>query len=70
MVNNQQVLIIKVELSEDYLRGRVVSNTTSPRFHTPTTSAFAPDTLLVSNAEFFDQSEAGPPFFRTRIPQP
>lgn len=70
VVNNQEELIVEVLLSGDYLEGRVVSNTTSPRFHTPTTVSLAGGRLLVSNAEFFDQSEAGPPYYVTSIPRP
>ena len=69
-VDNQNELIVKVKLSGDYLQGRVVSNTTSPEFHTPTTVSIAGGRLLVANAEFFDQSEAGPPYYVVSIPKP
>lgn len=69
-VDNQNELIVKVRLSGDYLEGRVVSNTTSPEFHTPTTVSIAGGRLLVANAEFFDQSEAGPPYYVVSIPRP
>ena len=69
-VDNQNELIVKVRLSGDYLSGTVVSNTTTPRFHTPTTVSIAGGRLLVSNAEFFDQSEPGPPYYVVSIPRP
>ena len=70
VVDNQNELIVKVRLSGNYLEGRVVSNTTSPEFHTPTTVSIAGGRLLVANAEFFDQSEAGPPYYVVSIPKP
>ena len=70
VVDNQNELIVEVRLSGDYLEGRVVSNTTSPEFHTPTTVSIAGGRLLVANAEFFDQSEAGPPYYVVSIPKP
>jgi Cu-Zn family superoxide dismutase len=70
VVDNQNELIVEVLLSGDYLEGKVRSNTTSPRFHTPTTISLVGGRLLVSNAEFFDQSEAGPPYFVVSIPRP
>jgi outer membrane protein assembly factor BamB len=70
VVNNQDELIIEVRLSGDYLGGRVVGNTTTLEFHTPTTASLARGRLLVANAEFFDQSEPGPPFYVVSIPRP
>jgi sugar lactone lactonase YvrE len=70
VVNNQDELIVEVLLSGDYLGGRVVGNTTTPEFHTPTTVSLAGSRLLVANAEFFDQSEPGPPFYVVSIPRP
>lgn len=70
-VDNGGERVLKVKLSPDYLEGRIESATTSPEFHTPTTLSKAPgNRLLVSNAEFFDASEAGPPYFVTSIPRP
>lgn len=70
-VDNGGERINKLRLSGDYLRARIESSTTSPDFHTPTTISFAPgNRLLVSNAEFFDQSEPGPPYFVVSIPRP
>lgn len=70
VVNNQDELIVEVLLSGDYLGGQVVGNTTTPKFHTPTTASLAGSRLLVANAEFFDQSEPGPPFYVVSIPRP
>ena len=70
VVDNQNELIVEVRLSGNFLEGRVVSNTTSPEFHTPTTVSIAGGRLLVANAEFFDQSEAGPPYYVVSIPKP
>ena len=70
VVDNRNELIVEVRLSGDYLEGRVVSNTTSPEFHTPTTVSIAGGRLLVANAEFFDQSEPGPPYYVVSIPRP
>lgn len=70
VVNNQDELIVEVLLSSDYVEGWVVGNTTTPEFHTPTTASLAGGRLLVANAEFFDQSEPGPPFFVVSIPRP
>ncbi|MBA2693275.1 MAG: hypothetical protein H0U65_12420 [Rubrobacter sp.] len=70
-VDNGGERVLKIRLSPDYLEGRIESATTSERFHTPTTLSKAPgNRLLVSNAEFFDASEAGPPYFVTSIPRP
>lgn len=72
VVNNMAETISKIEMSDDFLTGKVVSETTSPRFHTPTTIAYVAETkqLLVANAEFFDPTEAGPPFYVVAIPLP
>ena len=70
VVDNQNELIVEVRLSGDYSSGEVVGNTTSPEFHTPTTVSVAGGRLLVANAEFFDQSEAGPPYYVVSIPRP
>lgn len=70
VVNNRDELIVEVRLSGRYLRGRVAGKTTTPEFHTPTTASLARDRLLVANAEFFDQSEPGPPFYVVSIPRP
>lgn len=68
--NNVDEEIIKLRLSNDYLRAEVLSNTTSDEFHTPTAVALAPKgRLLVANAEFFDP-EPQTPFFVTSIKRP
>ncbi len=70
-VNNMDDLIYKLELSPNYLKAEVLSRTTSSEFHTPTAASLAPDNrLLVANAEFFDTSEPGPPFYVTRVRRP
>lgn len=72
VVNNAAETISKIDMSDDYSAGTVVGETTSPRFHTPTTISYVPSTdqLLVANAEFFDPSEPGAPYFVTAIPAP
>lgn len=63
--------VLKIALDDEYLSGTLESATTSPRFHTPTSASLAPEgRLLVSNAELFDPTEPGPPFFVTSIPRP
>ncbi len=63
--------IVKLRLSSDYLEAELLSETTNEEFRTPTSASLAPgNRLLVNNAEFFDQSEAGPPYFVTSIPRP
>lgn len=70
-VDNMDDEIIKLRLSDNYTRARVLSNTTSDEFHTPTAAALAPNgRLLQANAEFFDTSEPGPPYYVTSIPRP
>lgn len=70
VANNKNELVVKVKLSRDYLRGRVVSTTTSPEFNTPTSVSIAGGRLLVLNAKFFDQSDPGPPYYVVSIPKP
>ena len=52
VVRNQQQLIVKVELAEDFSSGTVVSSTTDPSFAYPTTIARAMKRLLVVNSQF------------------
>ncbi|MBD2778526.1 SMP-30/gluconolactonase/LRE family protein [Iningainema tapete] len=52
VVRNQQQLIVKVKLSKDFTRGKVVSSTTDPSFARPTTIAQAGERLLVVNSQF------------------
>lgn len=70
-VDNNRERINEVRLSESYLKAEIVSRTTSPEFRTPTDVSPIPGgRLLVNNAEFFDASEPGPPFFVTSIERP
>ncbi len=58
VVRNQNELIVKVQLSEDFSRGTVISSTTEPSFAYPTTIAQARKRLLVVNSQF-DKRGAG-----------
>lgn len=58
VVRNQNELIVKVQLSEDFSRGSVISSTTDPSFAYPTTIAQARKRLLVVNSQF-DKRGAG-----------
>ncbi len=49
VVEQQRQRIAEIRLSNHYDHGRVVSRTTSPRFHCPSGVALAGDRLLVSN---------------------
>ncbi len=61
--------IAEIRLSNRYREGRVVSQTTSPRFQTPTTAAIAGDRLLVVNSQFFSDPPK-PPWTVVSIPLP
>ena len=50
-------LVAKLRLDSRYDRGRLLSETTDPTFHGPTTAAIAGDRLLVVNSQFM----GGPP---------
>jgi len=52
VVRNQQELIVKVRMSDNFLRGRVISSTTDPSFAFPTTIAAAQGRFLVVNSQF------------------
>lgn len=73
VVRNQQQLIVKVQLEEDFSRGIVVSSTTDPSFAYPTTIAQAKNRLLVVNSQF---NRRGPglspdlPFTVSSVPIP
>ena len=58
VVRNQNELIVKVQLSEDFSRGTVVSSTSDPSFAYPTTIAQVRKRLLVVNSQF-DKRGAG-----------
>jgi DNA-binding beta-propeller fold protein YncE len=73
VVRNQQELIVKVRMAEDFSRGTVVSSTTDPSFAFPTTIARAKGRLLVVNSQF---DKRGPgltpelPFTVSSVPIP
>ena len=52
VVRNSNGLIVKVQMSGDFSRGRVVSSTGDPSLHFPTTAARANGRLLVVNSQF------------------
>jgi DNA-binding beta-propeller fold protein YncE len=58
VVRNRQELLVKVRLSKDFSRGRVISTTTDESFAFPTTIAQAQSRLLVVNSQF-DRRGAG-----------
>jgi sugar lactone lactonase YvrE len=62
-------LVAKLHLDEDYRRGRLLSETTDPTFHGPTTAAIAGDRLLVVNSQFTGGAPA-PPWTVSSIPLP
>ena len=45
-------LVAKLRLNAGYTRGRLLSETTDPTFHGPTSAAIAGDRLLVVNSQF------------------
>jgi Cu-Zn family superoxide dismutase len=53
--------IVKVALSGDLTRGRVVSTTTDPSFDSPTTNAIARGRMLVVNSQFAARTAGTPP---------
>jgi hypothetical protein len=63
--------VTQVRLSRDWLRGRVVRQITSPRFHLPTTVQIAGSRLLVVNSQF-DQRGGEPvlPFTVSAVRRP
>ncbi|MBW4596371.1 MAG: SMP-30/gluconolactonase/LRE family protein [Brasilonema angustatum HA4187-MV1] len=73
VVRNQQKLIVKVELEDDFSRGTVVSSTTDPSLANPTTIAQVRKQLLVVNSQF-DKRGSGLtpelPFTVSSIPSP
>ncbi|HEU5103793.1 MAG TPA: hypothetical protein VFU22_32475 [Roseiflexaceae bacterium] len=70
---NQQGLIVKIDLAEDFASGSVVSSTNDPLLAYPTTLAWADGRLLVVNSQF---NKRGPglqpdlPFTITSIAAP
>jgi Cu-Zn family superoxide dismutase len=73
VVRNQQGLIVKVQLAEDFASGTVVSSTSDPSLAYPTTIAKAGDRLLVVNSQFNKRGEGLTPvlpFSISSIPIP
>ncbi|MFO7168993.1 MAG: hypothetical protein DIU80_013310 [Chloroflexota bacterium] len=73
VVRNQQGLIVKIQLAEDFASGSVVSSTTDPLLAYPTTAAKAGDRLLVVNSQFDKRGEGLQPelpFTVASIPLP
>jgi sugar lactone lactonase YvrE len=62
-------LVAKLRLDSRYGRGRLLSETTDPTFHGPTTAAIAGDRLLVVNSQF-SGSPPAPPWTVSSIPLP
>ncbi len=62
-------LVAKLRLDSRYDRGRLLSQTTDPTFHGPTTAAIAGDRLLVVNSQFSGPPPA-PPWTVSSIPLP
>ena len=62
-------LVAKLRLNAQYNRGRLLSETTDPTFHGPTTAAIAGDRLLVVNSQFSGRPSA-PPWTVSSIPLP
>lgn len=65
--------IVKVRLSDDLTRGRVVSRTVDPSFKSPTTNALARGRMLVVNSQFAARNSGVPPvlpFTVSSIPIP
>jgi Cu-Zn family superoxide dismutase len=62
-------LVAKLRLNAGYDRARLVSETTNPDFHGPTTAAIAGDRLLVVNSQF-SGPPSSPPWTVTSIALP
>ena len=56
VVEHEADAIAKLQLSETYDGGQLLSRTTSPSIRCPTTAAIAGDRLLVVNSQFCDPS--------------
>jgi sugar lactone lactonase YvrE len=73
VVRNALGQIAKVKLSRTLTRGRIVSSTTDPSFHFPTTADIAKGRMLVVNSQF-DRRTAGMapdlPFTPSSVPVP
>ena len=62
-------LVAKLRLNARYDRGRLLSETSDPTFHGPTTAAIAGNRLLVVNSQFTGPPSA-PPWTVSSIPLP
>ena len=62
-------LVAKLRLNDRYDTGRLLSETSDPSFHGPTTAAIAGNRLLVVNSEFTGPPSA-PPWTVSSIPLP
>jgi sugar lactone lactonase YvrE len=62
-------LVAKIRLNDRYDAGRLLSETSDPSFHGPTTAAIAGNRLLVVNSEFTGPP-SGPPWTVSSIPLP
>jgi len=60
VMRNAQKLLVTIALANDYTRGTVMSVVTHPNFSFPTTMAFIPGHILVTNSQF-DKRNAGQP---------
>jgi Cu-Zn family superoxide dismutase len=60
VMRNAQKLLVTLALSNDYTRGTVTRVATDPAFSFPTTMAFIPGHILVTNSQF-DKRNAGQP---------
>ena len=69
VVRPARTLVAKLRLDQGYRRGRLLSETRDPTFHTPTTAAIAGDRLLVVNSQFGGAPSA-PPWTVSSIPLP
>jgi hypothetical protein len=60
--------VAEIRLSDDYLQGRLVSETRDPRFLSPDGIAIAGDRLLVTNSQF--DGPGTPPWTLLGLPIP
>jgi sugar lactone lactonase YvrE len=73
VIRNQNALIVKIRLSDDFDSGRILSSTTDATLAFPTTAALADDRLLIVNSQF---NKRGPgltpdlPFTVSNVPAP
>ena len=64
--------LVKIRVSDDFLRGTVLERVTNPAFDDPTTAAFARGRVLVVNSQFGEQGGVGTldPFTVVSVPRP